>query len=160
MSDFSHLDDNKNPRMVNVGNKAITKRIATACSTVMLGQAVFEQFSQNANELVGPKGPIFQTAIVAGIQAVKQTSSLIPMCHPLLIESVSIDIEIKPNFEVLVSCTVEISGKTGVEMEALTGASIAALTIYDMCKAVNPHIEIRDTKLVKKTGGKSDIKAE
>ncbi|MDO9138299.1 MAG: cyclic pyranopterin monophosphate synthase MoaC, partial [Lutibacter sp.] len=106
------------------------------------------------------KGPVFQTAIIAGIQAVKKTSELIPMCHPLLINGIDIDIEITDKENIEIVCTVCIEGKTGVEMEALTGATIAALTVYDMCKSISQKMVIKEVKLVKKSGGKSDIKNE
>ena len=102
------------------------------------------------------QGPVFSTAIIAGTLGTKQTSSLIPFCHPLPIENCSFDIQLKGN-EVHIECSVSTTHKTGVEMEALTGASVAALTVYDMCKSISHNIEILQTKLVKKTGGKSDI---
>lgn len=142
--------------MVNVGDKKITKRKATARTVMFLGTEIISHFDND--ELKTKKGPVFQTAIIAGIQAVKKTSELIPMCHPLLINGVDIDIKIINKEEVEIICSVEIEGKTGVEMEALTGASVAALTIYDMCKSISQKMIIRETKLVEKTGGKSDIK--
>ena len=135
--------------MVHVGDKQITKRQATAKATMFLGEEIIAHF--NNDELITKKGPVFQTAIIAGIQAVKKTSELIPMCHPLLINGVDIAIDIVDNEHIEILCTVAIEGKTGVEMEALTGANIAALTVYDMCKAVDKHMEICDIKLVKKT---------
>lgn len=141
--------------MVNVGDKKITKRKATAVTKMYLGKEVVSYFSND--ELVTKKGPVFQTAIIAGIQAVKKTSELIPMCHPLLINGVDIDIQILDAEEIQILCTVEIEGKTGVEMEALTGSSVAALTIYDMCKSISQNMIIKETKLLVKTGGKSDI---
>ena len=155
MKEFSHLNKNNQPKMVNVGDKKITKRKATAVTNMFLGAAVISHF--NNDELVTKKGPVFQTAIISGIQAVKKTSELIPMCHPLLINGVDIDIHILDAEEIQILCTVEIDGKTGVEMEALTGASIAALTIYDMCKSISQSMIIKETKLLVKTGGKSDI---
>jgi cyclic pyranopterin phosphate synthase len=104
-----------------------------------------------------PKGPVFQTAIIAGIQGVKQTPFLIPMCHPLQISGVEILIQPRQEGQIEILCTVSLEGKTGVEMEALMGANIAALTVYDMCKAVNPHIEIKELKLISKQGGKNDF---
>ena len=104
------------------------------------------------------KGPVFQTAIIAGIQAVKKTSELIPMCHPLLINGVDIDIEIVDTEHIEVFCKVTIEGKTGVEMEALTGANITCLTVYDMCKSISQKMVLKEVKLLEKTGGKSDIK--
>lgn len=142
--------------MVNVGDKKITKRKAIAKATMFLGEDIISLFK--GEELVTKKGPVFQTAIIAGIQAVKKTSELIPMCHPLLINGVDIDIEILDNEHIEILCEVSIEGKTGVEMEALTGANIAALTVYDMCKSVSQKMVIKEVKLIEKTGGKSDIK--
>ena len=142
--------------MVNVGDKKITKRKATAKATMFLGAEIISHFENK--ELTTKKGPVFQTAIIAGIQAVKKTSELIPMCHPLLINGVDIDIEIIDKEHIKILCTVAIEGKTGVEMEALTGANIAALTVYDMCKSISQKMVIKEVKLVEKSGGKSDIK--
>jgi len=156
MSDFSHLNKKGNPKMVNVSNKKITKRTAIAKATMFLGEEIISHFTND--ELITKKGPVFQTAIIAGIQAVKKTSELIPMCHPLLINGVDIDIEIVDSENIEVLCKVTIEGKTGVEMEALTGANIACLTIYDMCKSISQKMMIKEVKLIEKTGGKSDIK--
>jgi len=153
---FSHLNEKDHPKMVNVGDKKITKRKATAKATMFLGTEIISHFENK--ELTTKKGPVFQTAIVAGIQAVKKTSELIPMCHPLLINGVDIDIEITDKENIEIFCTVAIEGKTGVEMEALTGANIAALTVYDMCKSISQKMVIKEVKLVEKSGGKSDIK--
>ncbi len=142
--------------MVNVSDKKITKRTAIAKATMFLGEEIISHF--NTNELITKKGPVFQTAIIAGIQAVKKTSDIIPMCHPLLINGVNIDINIIDKEQIEVFCKVTIEGKTGVEMEALTGASATCLTIYDMCKAISQEMIIKEIKLVEKTGGKSDIK--
>ncbi len=154
-SKFSHINKKNQPKMVNVGGKKITKRKATAKATMFLGTEIISLF--NNEELVTKKGPVFQTAIIAGIQAVKKTSELIPMCHPLLINGVGIDIDIIDEEHIEILCKVLIEGKTGVEMEALTGANIAALTVYDMCKAVSQKMIIKEVKLIEKTGGKSDI---
>ena len=153
---FTHITEKNQPKMVNVGDKKITKRQATAKATMFLGTEIIGHFQND--ELVTKKGPVFQTAIIAGIQAVKKTSELIPMCHPLLINGVDIDIEIINEEEIEILCTVSIEGKTGVEMEALTGANIAALTVYDMCKAISQKMVIKEVKLIEKSGGKSDIK--
>ena len=156
MSEFSHINKNNQPKMVNVGDKKITKRQATAKATMFLGAAIISHF--NNNDVITKKGPVFQTAIIAGIQAVKKTSELIPMCHPLLINGVDIEIEITDKEHIEIFCTVTIEGKTGVEMEALTGANIAALTVYDMCKSISQKMVIKEVKLIEKSGGKSDIK--
>lgn len=144
--------------MVNVGDKIITNRAATAKATMFLGAEIIAHFDDK--ELITKKGPVFQTAIIAGIQAVKKTSELIPMCHPLLINAIDINIEITDRENIEIFCTVSIEGKTGVEMEALTGATVAALTVYDMCKSISQKMVIKEVKLVKKSGGKSDIKNE
>ena len=142
--------------MVNVSNKKITERKAIARATMFLGADIIDHFEND--ELSSKKGPVFQTAIIAGIQAVKKTSELIPMCHPLNINGVDIDIQILNNEEIEINCSVEIEGKTGVEMEALMGANIAALTVYDMCKSISQKMVIKEVKLLHKTGGKTDIK--
>jgi len=142
--------------MVDVSGKNVTKRTAVAKATMHLGKEVVSHFENE--ELTTKKGPVFQTAIIAGIQAVKKTSEIIPMCHPLLINGVDIDINIIDDANIEVLCKVTIEGKTGVEMEALTGASATCLTIYDMCKSISQQMVIKEVKLVEKTGGKSDIK--
>ena len=154
--EFTHLDDKNQPKMVNVGDKNITKRKATARAEMFLGKEIISLF--NKDELTTKKGPVFQTAIIAGIQAVKKTSDLIPMCHPLIINGIDINIKIIDDENIEIKCEVNIDGKTGVEMEALTGVSVTALTIYDMCKAISQKMIIREIKLLEKTGGKSDIK--
>lgn len=156
MSEFSHINKSGNPKMVNVSGKQITQRTAIAKAKMFLGKEVISHFANN--ELVTKKGPVFQTSIIAGIQAVKKTSELIPMCHPLLINGVDIDIQILDDEYAEVTCKVSIEGKTGVEMEALTGASVTCLTIYDMCKSIGQKMVIQEIKLMEKTGGKSDIK--
>jgi len=158
MSDFSHLNKKGNPKMVNVSDKKITKRTAIAKASMFLGATIISHFKNE--ELITKKGPVFQTAIIAGIQGVKKTSELIPMCHPLLINGVDIDIQIVDSENIEVFCEVSIEGRTGVEMEALTGANITCLTIYDMCKSIHQKMVIKEIKLVEKTGGKSDIKNE
>ena len=156
--EFTHFNKKHQPKMVNVGDKKITKREATAKATMFLGAEIISLFT--GKELETKKGPVFQTAIIAGIQGVKKTSELIPMCHPLLINGVDIDIEITDKEHIEIFCKVSIEGKTGVEMEALTGVNIAALTVYDMCKAVSQKMVINEVKLLEKSGGKSDIKNE
>jgi cyclic pyranopterin phosphate synthase len=125
---------------------------------MFLGATIISHFKNE--ELITKKGPVFQTAIIAGIQGVKKTSELIPMCHPLLINGIDIDIQIVDSENIEVFCEVSIEGKTGVEMEALTGVNITCLTIYDMCKSIHQKMVIKEVKLVEKTGGKSDIKNE
>lgn len=152
---FSHIGDKNQPKMVNVVDKNSTKRKATAKATMFLGEEIISHFTNK--EVITKKGPVFQTAIIAGIQAVKKTSDLIPMCHPLFINGIEITIDVLDKEHITIYCSVEMEGKTGVEMEALTGASIAALTVYDMCKAISQKMVIQEIKLLKKTGGKSDI---
>lgn len=148
---FTHIDSDGNPSMVDVGSKAVSQRIATARSTVQLPEEVISMLDNK--EIVTKKGPVFQTAILAGIMAAKKTSDLIPLCHPLQLNKCEVDIKVV-NGNVEIQCVVGCHGKTGVEMEALTGASVAALTIYDMCKAFGHNINILETKLVQKSGGK------
>ena len=153
--DFTHINEQNQPKMVNVSDKKITKRTAIAKASMFLGTKIISNFTNK--ELQTKKGPVFQTAIIAGIQAVKKTSDIIPMCHPLLINGVDITIDVVDETHIEVFCKVTIEGKTGVEMEALTGASATCLTIYDMCKAISQEMIIKEIKLVEKTGGKSDI---
>jgi cyclic pyranopterin phosphate synthase len=154
MADLSHLDDSNQPRMVDVSAKAETVRIAIATCLVTLGHELLAQMDKG--ELQNKKGPVLQTAILAGIMGTKKTSDLIPLCHPLPLDSAKIKITPHDGETLLVTATAKTTSRTGVEMEALTGASIAALTLYDMCKAANPAIVISDLKLAKKTGGQSD----
>ena len=142
--------------MVDVGEKAITRRTAKARSIVILDDTILERLINE--EIHTKKGPVFQTAIIAGVMAAKKTGDLIPLCHPLGIENCQITIFLNENREVVVECTASLTGKTGIEMEALTGASIASLTIYDMCKAFSHNIIIKETRLIEKTGGKKDFK--
>ena len=150
---LTHIDENLNPVMVDVSEKAVTLRTAEAESLVYLPLPIIPDL-RHGGDLVGPKGPVFHTAVVAGIMGAKRTWELIPMCHPLPVEKCSIHLEIVSETEVRVACKVSATHKTGVEMEALTGASIAALTLYDMVKALSPAIEIRYTRLLTKEGGK------
>ena len=150
---FSHLNENGQPAMVDISGKADTFRIAVAESRVFLPQIVRDQFQ--GQDIQTRKGGVFQTAIIAGIMAAKKTPELIPLCHTLLLDGCDVKIQLKGE-EAVIRCTVKTTGKTGVEMEALTGASIAALTIYDMCKALTQDMVIRETKLISKTGGKHD----
>lgn len=142
--------------MVDVGAKQVTARKAVAQSIVLLPDEVLTLLE--GDELRSKKGPVFQTAIIAGIMAAKKTGELIPLCHPLGLDNCSVTISFNAEHEVVVECTAAITARTGVEMEALVGASIAALTIYDMCKALSHNIVIKETRLVEKTGGKHDFK--
>lgn len=157
MSDhFTHLDASGNPAMVDVGTKSETRRSARARAVVLLNEAILERLEND--EIHTKKGPVFQTAILAGILAAKKTGELIPLCHPLGLDHCQVNIHVNARREVVIECTASLTGKTGVEMEALTGASIAALTIYDMAKAFSHEIVIREIKLMEKTGGKRDFK--
>ncbi len=153
---LSHIDESNNPSMVNVSKKVSTFRKAVARSVIQVPNSILSLL--DGNEMMTKKGPVFSTAIIAGTMAVKKTSDLIPLCHPLPIEGCRFDISINAEKEIVVLCEVDTHHKTGIEMEALTGASIAALTIYDMCKALSHDIKICRTELLEKEGGKSDYK--
>lgn len=138
--------------MVDITGKSANTRTAVAEARIELGAEIGAKFQNH--ELHGPKGPVFQTAIIAGTMAVKKTSELIPFCHPLPVENCEFELIPSPT-AVTVRCLVSTTGKTGVEMEAMTGVSVAALNIYDMCKAMNKAIRIEEIRLISKTGGKS-----
>lgn len=152
---LTHVNASGNPQMVDVSQKAVTKRTAKAQAIVNVGREILALIK--GEELMTKKGPVFQTAILAGIMGAKKTSDLIPLCHPLGLEDCSIEITTTEE-EVIIKATASLTAKTGVEMEALTAASIAALTVYDMCKAISHHIVIKDIRLLEKTGGKKDFK--
>ena len=156
---LSHVE-NGMPAMVDVGGKTATRRTATARALVEFPAEVMTELKRTApeNDLAGPKGPVFATAVIAGVQAAKRTWELIPLCHPLPLDGIQIACAIQGN-SVEVTCTAKAFHTTGVEMEALTGASVAALTLYDMTKALSHAIVIREVALVVKTGGKSDYAA-
>lgn len=149
---LTHLDERGRPRMVDVGSKAITHRTAHAQAVVTFPPDAARAFA--ANDFATAKGPVFHTAIVAGVLAAKRTHELIPFCHPLGLEDCAIEITMDGD-EAVIHCRVSLHGRTGVEMEALTGASVAALTVYDMCKSLSKGLVIRETRLIEKTGGKS-----
>jgi len=151
---LTHVGPDGQPAMVNVGEKLPTRREAIARSEVIIPAEVEALFKDG--ELHSAKGPVFQTAIIAGTQAVKRTADLIPFCHPMPIEACNFAIELVGN-RIVIDCRVGVYHKTGVEMEALTGASVAALTVYDMCKAVSQEMIIGETRVIRKTGGKHDI---
>ena len=153
---FTHLDAAGNPSLVDVGEKTATRRTAKARSVVVLDEAILLHFTND--DIQTKKGPVFQTAIIAGVMAAKRTGELIPLCHPLVLENCQVHIALNKHREVVIECEASLTGKTGVEMEALTGATVAALTIYDMCKAMSHNIIIRDTMLMEKTGGKKDFR--
>jgi cyclic pyranopterin phosphate synthase len=153
---ITHLDKQGNPAMVDVTEKTVSHRTATARSIVSLPDEVLTHLT--GGDLQTKKGSVFQTAIIAGIMGAKKTGELIPLCHPLGLDNCKVTININEQQEVVIDCTASITAKTGVEMEALVGASIAALTVYDMCKAMSHDIVIKETKLLSKTGGKRDFK--
>ena len=152
---LTHVDEQGLPTMVDVSDKKITVRTASARSIVVLPDEVVKCVVDG--EIVVPKGSVFQTAIIAGTMAAKRTSDLIPFCHPLGIESCKLKISFINKNTVSVDSALRVTHKTGVEMEALVASSVAALTIYDMCKALSHDIVIKSTELVSKTGGKNDI---
>jgi cyclic pyranopterin phosphate synthase len=158
MADLTHLDEQGRATMVNVSGKAVNTRTARARSVVALPKEVLAKLSNG--DIQTAKGAVFQTAVIAGIMAAKRTGELIPLCHPLGLDNCKITIEVNEKDELIIDCTATITAKTGVEMEALVGASIAALTVYDMCKAMSHDIVIRETKLMEKTGGKNDFKRD
>ncbi|HXW52877.1 MAG TPA: cyclic pyranopterin monophosphate synthase MoaC [Myxococcota bacterium] len=151
---FSHLKADA-PAMVDISEKTNTRREAIAVSHIRIPIWLTEQLQNDA--AINQKGPVFHTAIIAGTMAAKSTSALIPLCHAIGIDYVHIDIDIDEPGIIAIRCRVKSLGRTGVEMEALTGASVAALTIYDMCKSLSFDMEITGTRLMKKTGGKSDV---
>lgn len=154
---FTHLDESNQAKMVDVSDKSVTQRTATARAVVRLTPDIMQEL--DGDELRTPKGSVFQIAVIAGIQAAKKTAELIPLCHIIPLEKCAIQCLPYPeDCTVEVRCTVRATHKTGVEMEALTGASVAALTIYDMCKAFSHDIVIESCELLEKTGGKSDVK--
>jgi len=152
--EFTHLDKDQRPTMVDVSEKTATERIAIAEGFVYLGPDIMRAFAE-AN-WSSKKGPILDTAIIAGTMAAKKTSELIPFCHPLNLKSIKIEITPADESRLRIEARVKVLDQTGVEMEALTAVSGAALTIYDMCKAASKEIVIESTRLIKKTGGKSD----
>lgn len=157
MNKLSHVDSRNRPTMVDVGDKAVTTRTATARAIVVFPA---DALPARDAELRTKKGPVFDTAIVAGVMAAKRTHELIPFCHPLPIDACDIRIDWGEAGAVEIECRVRVTHKTGVEMEALTGAAVAALTIYDMCKALTHGMQIREVVLVEKTGGKRDYALE
>lgn len=157
--EFTHLKPDGMPRMVDVGNKAVTHRSATARGSIALPLKLSDELSRG-DDLVTKKGSVIHTAIIAGTQAVKRTSDLIPFCHPLPIEGVEFNHRFLDERTLEMTCTVNLFHKTGVEMEALTGVSVALLTVYDMCKSAGQDMKIQNIEVVRKTGGKSDIEKQ
>ncbi len=155
---LSHIDEHNHPRMVNVGEKKVAKRTAHARAVVRLPVGAFNQIEKEA--LSTAKGSITQTAILAGIMGSKKTNELIPLCHNISLDSCDVEVTTNRDSEIVIECRVEARHTTGVEMEALTAVSIAALTVYDMCKALSHEIEIKEIRLLEKTGGKSGYRHE
>ena len=148
---LTHLDHQGRANMVDVTTKAVTERQATACARVHMQPQTLDMIQQGGH----PKGDVFAVARIAGIQAAKRTHELIPLCHPLLLTSVKVHLEPQPPEHVYITATCKLAGQTGVEMEALTAVSVAALTLYDMCKAVDKDMQIEQVHLLEKQGGKS-----
>lgn len=152
MNSFTHLDKNGNAAMVDVSQKSETERFALASGSISVSREVMEAIQKDEV----PKGNVLATARIAGIMAAKKTSELIPLCHTLLLSKVAVDFQLCPEKnQILCQCSVKLCGKTGAEMEALTGCSVALLTIYDMCKAIDKSMEIGQIHLEEKSGGKS-----
>jgi cyclic pyranopterin monophosphate synthase len=150
-SGLTHLTARNQPTMVDVGDKQVTHRSASAEARIRLPRGVLLALRKTGHRT--RKGPIFDTAIIAGVMAAKRTSELIPFCHPLLLDNCKLEVGAAPG-GIRIVCTVSVQGRTGVEMEALTGVAVAALTVYDMCKALSHDIEITGMRLLAKTGGK------
>lgn len=158
MKNFTHLNSADQPTMVDVGQKKVTHRIARARATVQVTDAILSLLE--AGDIKTKKGSVFQTAIIAGVMAAKKTGELVPLCHPVGMDNCQIEIIVNSNNEIQIDCLASVHAKTGIEMEAMTGASVAALTIYDMCKAFSHNIVIREVKLMEKRGGKRDFLRE
>ena len=152
---FSHIGDDNNPRMVDISPKEKSHRRAHARTIVVLPSEVLEHFHDG--DIRSKKGSVFHTAIIAGVMAAKKTWQLIPFCHDISLDSCNIDIKLVGDCELTIDCVTKSYHKTGVEMEALVGSSMAALTVYDMCKSFSKKIVIKKTELIEKTGGKSDF---
>jgi cyclic pyranopterin monophosphate synthase len=153
--EFTHLSPEGKPQMVDVSGKQMSFRKAVAEAVIIPGQVILSHFKNE--EIVTKKGPVFQTAIIAGVMGAKKTSELIPFCHPLALEDCQININLEDD-RIVIRSEVCVTGKTGVEMEALTAVTVAALTVYDMCKALSHDIVIEQIKLQEKSGGKKDFK--
>jgi cyclic pyranopterin phosphate synthase len=152
MMELTHIDENNVPKMVDVSDKDETTRVAVASGVIEVSQEAFSAVVENKAK----KGPVLQTAVIGAIGGAKKTSDLIPMCHPLMLSSVKIEIQELPEIPAFkLFATVKVTGKTGVEMEALTAVSVGLLTIYDMLKAIDKSMVIRSIQLEKKSGGKS-----
>jgi cyclic pyranopterin monophosphate synthase len=155
MPDLSHIDNTGKAIMVDVTEKEVTKRTAIASTRIVLPIVIWEEFEKG--DIQTKKGSVVQVAVIAGIMAAKKTSDLIPLCHTIGLTDCKIDISKQLENELLITCKITTESRTGVEMEALVGSSVAALCIYDMCKAMSHDIVILETKLIQKTGGKHDF---
>jgi cyclic pyranopterin phosphate synthase len=155
MDKLSHLDKQGKPQMVDVGSKKESRRTAKAVAILQLPENVYTALNNNHDN--SGKGPVFETAILAGIMAAKKTSELIPLCHPLPFSHCALHISWQKDHTLCIQSEVSVEAKTGVEMEALTAVSIAALTVYDMCKGMSHDILIKDIRLLSKSGGKKDF---
>jgi cyclic pyranopterin phosphate synthase len=153
---LSHIDDENRPRMVDIGGKTRTKRIARARARIELPPEIVVEWRDG--ELRTKKGPVVETAILAGVMAAKRTPDLIPLCHGVAMEDCQVAITYRSPNELEIECTASAHDKTGVEMEALVGAALAALTVYDMCKALSHEIVIKEIRLVEKRGGRRDVR--
>jgi cyclic pyranopterin monophosphate synthase len=151
---LTHLDAARRPTMVDVGDKVATSREAVAEARIRLPANVARELARTGHRT--KKGPVFDTAVIAGVLAAKRTHELIPFCHPLPLDHVSIDVAARKG-GLVITCSVRVTHRTGVEMEALTGASVAALTVYDMCKALSHDIVVESVRLIRKRGGKRDF---
>lgn len=154
MSELTHINKQGEAHMVDISDKSVTARTATARATVSMKAETLQLILDGGHK----KGDVFATARIAGIQAAKKCADLIPLCHPLALSKITVDLS--PDTDnncVLIEATCKLSGKTGVEMEALTAASVAALTLYDMCKAVDKHMVISDIQVIEKLGGKNNF---
>jgi cyclic pyranopterin phosphate synthase len=152
---LTHLDQDNRPAMVDVGAKEVTRRVAVAEARITLPPKVARALKASGHRT--KKGPVFDTAIIAGVMAAKRTHELIPFCHPLGLDKCDVEIEAARGGTIIIRCQVSVHHRTGVEMEALTGATVAALTVYDMCKALSHDIQISSVRLLEKTGGKRDF---
>jgi cyclic pyranopterin monophosphate synthase len=152
---LTHLTAQNRPAMVDVGAKEVTQRVAEAQARVNLPPNVARALRASGHRT--KKGPVFDTAIIAGVQAAKRAHELIPFCHPLGLDKCDVEIEAARGGTIIIRCRVSVHHRTGVEMEALTGAAVAALTVYDMCKALSHDIQISSVRLLEKTGGKRDF---
>ena len=151
MSEFTHFDESGASRMVDVGGKPITHRTAVACGRIQMNPATLKMIQTQSAK----KGDVLEVARLAGIMGAKRTGDLIPLCHPIGLDSVTLEFEIEGDDTVVIMAETRVQARTGIEMEAMTAVSVAALTIYDMCKAVDRSMSILDVKLLKKSGGKS-----